>query len=123
MFTLGEIANIKEVIEKPIKDRKAYNQKINDVFQSLILKVQRAQRMKGKPYIYREELEPHLTAEEIEFIGPYWKSKRTSDGGRVQYTKSYSLQKILLRKFSEANPDWKKEKIGEVAPVKYLQFG
>ena len=123
MFKLGDVVKIQEMIDKPINDRRAYNKQINDVFQSLIVKVQKAQRMKGKPYIFRDELEPHLTQEEIDFIGPYWKSRKLSDGSRVQYTKSYSLQKILLRKFSVANPDWKKEKLGDTAAVKYLRMG
>jgi len=123
MIKLGDMIDLKAVMEKPLVDRREQNKKLNEVFQSLILKVQKAQRMRGKPYVYREEIEPHLTAEELEFIGPFWKSKRLGNGQRVQYTKSYSLQKILLRKFSSANPDWKKENLGNAAPVKYLRMG
>lgn len=117
---LGDVVDFKKALEAPLEQRRQANKKLGEVAASVLLKVQVCERAKREYYVWRSELEPHLTDEEKEFIGSFWKA-RMRNGKKDYFTKSRSIQRILLKKFELANEGWRREQIGNLPQVKFIR--
>lgn len=117
---LGDVIDLQKALSAGLDQRREQNRKLGEVAASVLMKVQVCERAKREYYVWRSELEPHLTEDEKQFIGEFWKA-RMRNGKKDYFTKSRSIQKILLKKFELANEGWRREQIGDLPQVKYIR--
>lgn len=117
---LGDVIDLRKALNAGLDQRREANKKLGEIAASVLLKVQVCERAKREYYVWRSELEPHLTQEEKDFIGQFWKAK-LRNGKKDYFTKSRSIQRILLKKFELANEGWRREQIGDLPQVKFIR--